>query len=893
MDTARWERIRELFDEARELDAGARDAFLDGACGDDAELRVEVIDLLRIDAGTDDPDDRDPLAAIVGGAALESDSVEGERIGPYRVIREMGRGGMGRVFLAERDDGEFDQTVALKLLGIGLSSPHLVERFRQERQILARLQHPNIARLLDGGVTADGQPFFALELVEGEPLDRYCDRHRLTVEERLRLFAEVCGALVYAHSALVIHRDLKPENILVTEEGRVRLLDFGIAKVMADEEGGPTATRTAMVAMTPAYASPEQVRGEPVGTATDVYSLGVILYELLTGCRPYDVDSRRPTEIERVVAELEPARPSTRVGRRPAGEPGGDTSVADQRRTDPGRLRRTLAGDLDVICMKALRKEPERRYVSVQALLDDVRRHLDGLPVTARPATLGYRLGKGVRRNRWAVGAAATVFLTSTTLVGFYTVRLADERDRAQVEAAKAGEVAAFLQGLFEVSDPSESLGETVTARELLDEGARRIDEGLADQPEVQVTMLRVIGEVYASLGLHAQARPLLERSLDLSLELYGDTHEEVALGQIALASIVQDGGELAESGALFRTGVETMRRVHGPDHPRVAEAIEALAYWLESNGDFEEAEEQYRLALGILRSTAPEGDERVVSVAASLGNFLRQLGRLDESEPLLREALTAQRTLYGNRHPDVASTARTLAALLRDQGRYSEADSLYQEVLSIRREVLGEHHPTVATTLNSYAILLGRMGETDRALAISREYLATLQTIYSEPHPNVAAAYHNLATSLHDVGELEEPIELFRKSIEMQDIVYRDGHPNRAFPRVGLASVFRDRGTSELAEPLGREALAIRRESLPPGHRYTGEALSGLGQTLMDLGRHAEAEPLLLEAYEIFVNAEGPEARRTLTTRRHLADLYDALDQPDRAAEYRASAAS
>ena len=881
MDQDRWKRVSRIFDVAHALGDAEREAFVREACAGDEAMLAEVLGLLDADEGA-----LSRLEGSLASVAADVSRWEGRRIGPYRVVRETGSGGMGRVFVAERADGEFEQVVALKVVRSGLASDLLLERFRQERQILARLQHPNIARLLDGGVTEEGDPFFALEYVEGESIDAYCDRNRLSIEARLRLFQDVCRAVAYAHQNLIVHRDLKPDNILATADGQVRLLDFGIAKVLA--EGADSGTGTVLLAMTPTYASPEQVRGEPVGTTTDVYSLGVILYELLTGEPPYVVQGRSPTEVERVVCGVEPERPSTRVGRAAATALDRAGEIGSARGIDADRLRRRLAGDLDVICLKALRKEPEHRYRSVEALLEDVSRHLDGLPVVARPATLGYRLGKGVRRHRWAVGAAAAVVITTSSLVAFYTARLADERDRAQVEAVRAGAVADFLQSLFEVSDPSESLGETITARELLDDGAARIEKGLADQPAVQATMLRVVGEVYISLGLSDRARPLLERALALATEVHGDTHEEVAAAQLALAQAVQYGGDIAAAGPIFREALATYRRVYGDEDPTFAEAAELYGYWLESDGQYEAAEAQYREALAHLRRTVPPGDERLVSAAASLGNLLRQIDRLEESEALLREALAGETALYGERHPTTLSTARELAALLRDQRRYAASDSLYRRVLEIRREILGPRHPEVANTLNSYAILLDRMGEEERSLEAQREFLSILDEIHDEPHPDVAAAHSNLALSLHDAGALDEAVEHFRRSLEVQDVVLRRDHPNRAFPLSGLAAVYREQGRPDEAEPLLREALALRRAALDSGHRYIGESLSDLGAVLTDQGRHAEAESLLLEAYRILVAAEGTDATRTRTASRRLAVLYDLSNRPEEAARYR-----
>ncbi len=878
MDQDRWKRLSQLFHESLEQAPEAREGYLREACADDPSLVEEVLELIS----SDDEIVDDFGAAEEGGA---ESGLEGTRVGRYRIVREHARGGMGRVFLAQRADGVFDQTVALKVLHSPLASPILVERFRRERQILARLQHPHIATLLDGGVTDQGQPYLVLEFVEGIPLDEYCDQERLSVDERLALFRQVCAAVVYAHANLVVHRDLKPDNILATEDGSIRLLDFGIAKLIVPDDEEMAKEGTKLLALTPAYASPEQVRGEPVGTATDVYSLGIILYELLTGLRPYEFEARSATELERVVCSVDPPRPSTKVGEDTPIDHDAPTFEA-LRSTDTRRLRNRLRGDLDVICLKALRKEPTHRYGSVQELMDDLDRHLSGRPVRARPATLGYRLEKAVRRHAWAIGAAAAVLLTSSTLVAFYTARLANERDRAQTEAAKAGEVADFLQGLFEVADPEESLGATITARELLDAGAARIDEGLVGQPEVQATMLRVIGEVYSSIGLAEDAEPLLARASELSQETYGATSIEHASTRLSLAATIQDRGAMAEAEAHFLEALVSLRGAVEPTDPRLGDAMGQYAFLLETDGRYEKADSVYLQALAQLQPNVASDDPRLISVLRNRGNMLRQMDRLEEAEPMLRGALQAQRLALGPRHPDVAGAARSLAALLRDRRAYEEAEQLYLEALEIRREVLGPYHPDVSNTLSSYAILLSNMGRQEESLAAYREVAVVTEQIYPEPHPSKSATYHNLATQLSQVGQLEEAERHFLRSIALQEEAMRPGHPNRAFPRVGLATVYRRLGRPQEAEALLREALELRVDGLPAGHRHIGEAMSDLAAALMDQERYAEAEPLLVEAYETLLEGQGPEAGRTRTAHRRLVELYEATGRPDAAAE-------
>jgi tetratricopeptide (TPR) repeat protein len=809
--SAPWERLRALFDAALELPSFERDSFLVTQCGDDAGLLREVRALVAAD---------ERAADRLGHAVRDAASItpndgpaipwEGRRLGPWRVVRELGHGGMGAVYLAERVDGAFTQQVALKLIRRGMDSDQILQRFESERQILARLEHPSIARLVDGGLSSDGHPWFAMELVEGDPIDRYCSARDLGVEARLRLFTDVCRAVMFAHSRLVVHRDLKPDNVLVSQRGDVRLLDFGIAKLLGDGAPGGTLTGTGLRVMTPGYASPEQVRGEAIGTTTDIYSLGVVLYELLTGKRPFDLEGKSLGEVERIVSETQPERPSTRV-------------------PETGRLRRALRGDLDVICLKALRKEPDRRYGSVEALLEDITRHLDGRPVLARPDTVRYRLRKFVSRNRAVVGGALTAMLVLVGVTGVYLSRLARERDLARIEAAKAAEVAGFLLRLFEVADPSASRGALVTARELLDSGAVRIEQDLRDQPEVQATMMRVIGEVYAALGLAAQAIPLLEGALERHRTLYGDQHAETATSALALAAVRQDAGDLGAAESLFREAVATRTALFGTPNAAVSEAVRHLAFWVETNGDDAESERLLSEALAQDRQLFAPDDERVVNAVVRLAGLQRRMGKRKEAEPLLREGLAAQRRIHGDTHPDVASTMRNLGSLLRDESRFAEAESMYVAAIAIRRALYGDVHPELAVAIGSYALLLGEMGEHERAIPVQLEVIAQSERIYGGPHANTAASYHNLAESYRAIGRFSEAEEYFRRTIRTLDAVLPAGHPNRARPLQGLGNLRRDQKRYADAEREFLAALRIRRAALPRGHRLIIETLNSL----------------------------------------------------------------
>ncbi len=543
MTPERWQQIQTLAEAALEIDTDARSDFLDQACDGDEALRREVEALLgsldRVESFLETPalgdfarfraaaGSGEPTTVARDSEWRPAESGPGQHVGPYRILHEIGHGGMGTVYAAARDD-PFEHRVAIKLIRPGMDSGSVAQRFRSERQILANLDHPNIARLLDGGTADDGRPYFVMELIEGERIDRYCDRERLPIRRRLDIFREVCAAVDYAHRNLVVHRDIKPSNILITRRGVPKLLDFGIAKLLDDTDFPYTveATRTGLRPMTPPYASPEQLLGQAITTASDVYSLGVLLYMLLTGRLPYALAEPSPQEMQRALAEGQLPRPSTAVNRPEGPDELSPDAVSRRRGTHPHQLRRRLAGDLDNIVLTALRREPERRYGSVALLAEDLRRHLEGLPVSARRDTFGYRAGKFLRRNKLAAsiaGTSAALVLGFATTMAVQARQLARQRDRAKAERDKADrerdkahrerdraeKVSTFLTDLFALADP-EAGGNTVTAREILDRGLDRIQE-LEDQPEAQVGLMSALGRIYRKLRLQEQATPLLE----------------------------------------------------------------------------------------------------------------------------------------------------------------------------------------------------------------------------------------------------------------------------------------------------------------------------------------------------------------------------------------------
>ncbi|GAB5536753.1 MAG: hypothetical protein Rubg2KO_30020 [Rubricoccaceae bacterium] len=794
----RWQRIDGLFTEALDCQPDERTAFLRAACGDDPALYtavaslVERADRAELDLGESATDYAAPLleAGLAEEAALEL--AEGTRIGPYRVIRPLGRGGMGVVYLAERADGTFEKQVALKLVKRGMDTDAVLRRFHRERQILASLDHPGIARLLDAGATDDGRPYLVMEAVAGEPITAYAEHRQLDVDARLDLFAQVCTAAAYAHRRLVVHRDLKPSNVLVTDDGRAKLLDFGIARLL-DPDSDALATQLGSARpLTPAYAAPEQLRGEIATTAADVYALGGMLYELVTGERP--------------ASSLKP--PSAVAG--------------------TARIRR-LQGDLDTICLKALRQDPEARYSSVNAMLDDIQRERAGLPIQARPASTGYRVWKFVRRHPRGVWLT---LVGLAMLIGaglFHTVRVNAERDRAELEANKAAAVSSFLVDLLQDSNPNHAPGGSATVREALDEGAARVRTDLRDQPALQAQVLTTMGEVYYGLGLYGQAAQHVEDALAIQRDLYAEPHLAIAASLRQLGGIRQAQSRPPDAYGLCEEALRIHRTLLGSTHAEVAASLQCTGMalrWLDREQD---AEQMLREAVAIRRQDAPSLE--LAQTLTHLGHLLRS-ARPAEADTLYREALDLRRQLVGNEHPYIADALINVAGAAMRQGRYTEAERYFTDGLAMRRRTQGEDHPEIGVDLGGLARVYRETGDVEAAEQTHREAIAHLNRTLGSNHEEVIVNLYALTR-----------------------LLLADGRPAEA-------------------ESTAREALAGRQALHPTGEWLIAEAESLLGATLMAQGRTAEAEPLLRSGYEGLLAHWGPENDYTVEARARLRSL-------------------
>jgi len=873
-DRERWNRLQELFHAAGALPEPERRPFLETECAGDPGLLEDVLALLEEDARTQPLFDEGlgPLAGRLAGQ--EEWNVTALRFGPYRVRERIGEGGMGVVFRAERDD--LGQEVAIKVLRDAALSPVRRRRFAAEQRTLAQLDHASIAKLHDADVLPDGTPWFAMEYVAGRPLTEYCRDRGTSLEGRLLLLRSVCEAVRHAHSHLVIHRDLKPSNVLVREDGSVKLLDFGIAKEIESADVAVRQTRTGLRLLTPAYAAPEQLRGERVGTQADVYALGVMLYELLTGRLPHDTSDLSPPEAARKVAETTPVRPSTAALRDPEGSGGA-----------PTRSRAAWA-DLDVLCLTAMHPDPERRYRTAEAFLRDIDHYLDGEPLEARPDTIGYRAGKFVRRNGRVVAAASVALVLVTGLVGYYTLRLGVARDAALAQAERTERIQRFMLDLFRGQDEEVGPAESLRVVTLLDRGVRDA-RSLQAEPAVQAELLHTLGGVYRQLGRLDRADSLLGVALDRRLALHGPDHVEVGETEVALGALRSEQARYDEAERLARRGLERLRRRLPSHHPSLARATATLGEVLEERGDYPGAIRILSEAVRIQEASGDRPDPDLAATLTELGNSHFYAGDLEAADSIFRTVLALDRRLYGDDHPVVAGALVNVGAVLHERGRYAEAERRYRDALAITRRFHGERHPKTAEGRTMLARALIFQDRLDEAAPLLRRAADDLVRVYGENHPLVASTLNEIGS----VALLQDRSDDARSAFERVLRIYRSSYPGDHFA-VGvatsnLASVLLRQAAYREAESLFGEAVRIFTESQGAEHLNTGIARIKLGRTLLRQQRFAEAIRETSAGYEILVARTDPGVSWLETARRDLAEAHAAMGEEDRAERFRA----
>jgi eukaryotic-like serine/threonine-protein kinase len=879
VDSSRWERIQILFHQAATLPHADQFDFLQSSCGGDEGLMADVLALLQEDAHDSSLLDR-PLADVAnkildGGAASP---LPFEELGPYRIRGVLGEGGMGVVYLAERED--LGSLVALKLLRDAWLSPARRERFAAEQRTLAQLNHPSIGRLYDADTLSDGTPFFVMEYVEGLPLAGYCAQHHCSIERRLQLFRQVCEAVQYAHSNAVIHRDLKPSNILVKSDGTIRLLDFGIAKQLESLDVPAQQTMTGLRLMTPAYAAPEQIRGQRMGIQTDVYSLGVVLYELLSGQLPFDLSGLASGEAETVLLEHEPPRASVMAARKVTAAASDGVSVSA-----------ASWADLDVLCLTAMHKDPERRYRSVEALIRDVDHYLKAEPLEARPDTLGYRLSKFVRRNRREVIAATVAAAVVVGLIVFFTVRLERARDAALAEAARTQRIQHFTMSLFQGGDEEVGPADDLRVVTLVDRGLQQA-QVLTGDSAVQAELYETLGTVYQNLGKFEQAEKLLSTSLEERRARFGVDSAEVADSLVAQAALRDAQAKFDEAEKLARQGLEMSRRHLPPQHPSIGKTTALLGKILEDRGDYVSAiavlEEAARL-----QTTAGVPPAELSGTLTELANCHFYAGHYDTSEALNQRLLAMDRQFYGSGHPHVADDLINLGAIQYERARFVEAERYYRQGLDITQTFYGSDHPATASALTMLGRALLQQGKLDEAAGMLEDALRIQEKVFGKMHPRVAGTLNELGKISQRRGKLDEAEAELRRTVDIYQTTYAGKHYYIGVALSNLAGVLVDKKEYGRAEQLYREALQMYSRTLAPDHQLVGIAHTRLGRALLRDHRYAEAEAESRAGYDLLNKQASPPGVWMQFARTDLADVYEALHQPEKAAKFRAEFAA
>ena len=863
MSTLDWSLVADIYADALELAPDQRRAFVSTRCGDQPDL-LAAVERLLISGNELDSSFLTSIDPHILDEIADEASTPLERIGPWRIVREIGRGGMGQVLLAERADGQFEQQVAIKLLKRGMDSDAILARFLRERRILAALDHPNIARLLDGGIAEDGRPYFVMEYVDGESITSYADSHKLPVEGRLTLFRTVCLAVEHAHRNLVVHRDLKPSNILVSADGRPKLLDFGIAKLLSsptDALETSTLTATGGRLLTPDYAAPEQFHGGPITTATDVYGLGAVLFELLVGRAPFS-SAETTDEPRQRTHDEEPRAASASVA---SATPNAD-AIAATRGTDAHRLERQLTGDVDTIVATALRAAPDRRYASVGALHDDILRHQQQMPVRARPDTLGYRMSRFVRRHRVAVLAASTVAVLLVAFgvtTAFQARALAKERDRARLEAASAREVSEFLVGVFQVADPlaSQHSGDP-RASDLLDRGATRIESDLAAQPAVQARLLGVIGRAYDNLQRGDQAAQLLARSVELErARAPGSTELVTALQWLGRARVRRSDFKQARDA--FREAVDIQRRI-GPETAAMWGLLVELSGAHDGTGHPDTAKIVRTEAIDLFRRLPPSafGESR-----AELQRMAELLARGPDTSAHHADSVFSRLVAVerGGSAEDGAPVAMAFSAWAHAKTRrraYAEADSM----LVVAEQIYGRVAPSslaLAKVLAQHTLLLNGAGDLARAESFGREAIRILISQLGEGHREVALARMNLGFVLNKLGKTDEAIRLDRLNVETFKRDTNDAV--NILPQIQWELALMLYRSGRVQESLGDFAGALETFAtrFPPTYLATAAVRRDYGAALVDAGRPADAEPILRQSIDVMTTRYGADNAR------------------------------
>ncbi len=858
MDQQQWKKINRIVDTALDLSKKEQSIYIQEECKGNKQLKRQVTELIASIEQSDtenflgDTDDYPlHLAREISEQETEkhTSSLLGTTIGKYKLIDLIGHGGMGSVFLAERSDEAYEKKVAVKILRRGMDTPSNIARFKRERNILANLEHPNIARLLDGGLTEEGMPYLVMEYVNGTPLLQYCDKNKLSIEKRLALFEQVCSAVQHAHQNTIIHRDLKPSNILVDTKGEVKVLDFGIAKLMdPDEDGATFQTRTGARMLTLGYAAPEQLESQPITTATDSYVLGILLFELLAGVHPFDMDDKKLVEIEEQIREEQPKAPSETFSELSSQK---QQQIGETRNISPNALISTIKGDLDAIVLKALRKEPDHRYSSAEQLLEDINRRKTDLPIIAREDTFRYNASKFIKRHKTRLSAAAGFLLFIIGFTAFYTLQITQERNKAQLEAQKAQEVSKFLTDMFRASNPYYNPQDTVTAATFLKRGEERIDQ-LENQPEVQAQLLEVMGRAYTEIGRFEKASPLLQKSLRLRKTYQGTTSIAYSQSLDALVVFQRLRGNFAEAESLTRESISIIRNNPPKNETLLSNGLNELGLILDQRGKYQEADSVYKAVLQIQQRLYEPSHPKLAHTYNNRAGVLRKQGQYEKAEGLYRKALTIWKKKKGDIHPSTAMGYHDLALVLNQQGQLEKADSLYHKGLEIDKQLYKPPNRQIAQSYNNIGIFYGQQGRYQDSKPYLTKAVAMRRKLFSEFHPKLAESLNNLGRLYIELENYEKAHPYLEEALEIDRENFGEKHPYVAGDLANLARIEKENGSLNMAENHLRKSLSIFRATLPSDHRKIADILTELGDLLVLQNNLTEAISLLQEALTI-----------------------------------------
>lgn len=811
------DKLKSIFNHLLTLDPENRTKYLSDLIKSEPELEKEVSTLLKAYESTEDFLELPSIATnTFQEEEIRNNSFIGKSIGSFNIIKEAGSGGMGIVYIGQRDDKEFEQKVAIKILRNGLTTEYLVKRFQKERQTLANLQHPNIAKLFDGGTTDDDLPYLIMEFIDGIPITDYCDEHNLNIKQRLKLFQAVCDAVQYAHQNLVVHRDIKPGNILVNKEGRPKLLDFGVAKLI-DEESDLTKTR--MWHLTPEYASPEQIKGENISTRSDIYSLGVLLYQLLSGYQPYLIKTSSPFAISKIITEEKIIKPSE-IHLNNEGLIGFKGNERSE------KVSQQLKGDLDNIVLKAMHKDQTKRYISVQGFNNDIIRYLKGLPVAARKDTIVYRFSKFVKRHK--VGAALfilfNIIIYSSIAAIIYQGNIAaEERDKAKIENKKFEKVNSFLQEMLSSVDPSE-IGRDVKVYDILEKAANDVDTELSDQPEIEASIRSTLGNTYVNLGEYDKGKPFLDKALTINENIFGKESEQVA------------------------------------------QSLHDIGLYYDWVGEYKAADSLYSESIKIFRKVLKEPTKRYADALNDYGITTMNFGHYEKAEKLYNEAIDIALSLYGEKNRNTAVFMNNLALNSLDSGGLNEAEMYFKKSSSIIIELLGENRPEVGSIYNNLAYLYVTKNE----LKLAEEYLHKSYqlkvNLKGKDHSDVGLALNNLGVINIRMGNYVEAEKYLSDAVRQYRKTFVAEHPLVALSQYWLGKVFLETNRLDKAESLLRKSLNTRNKKLLKENKDIWRSKTELGICLFKNGKYKESETMLLptlEHYKINFSEDDEQIKR------------------------------